>query len=70
MRVTIDIPDELHQAAKTRAALEGRALRALFLEGLERVARKRPAKLRKAPFPIIAGGPRRRVCATLTSCSR
>ena len=35
MRVTIDIPDELHQAAKARAALEGRSLRALFLEGLE-----------------------------------
>lgn len=60
MRVTIDIPDELHQAAKAKAALEGRPLRALFLEGLELVARKPPAKrykLRKATFPIIAGSP-------------
>ena len=64
MRVTIDIPDELHQAAKAKAALEGRSLRALFLEGLELVARKPPAKrhkLRKATFPIIAGSPRGRV---------
>jgi hypothetical protein len=60
MRVTIDIPDELHQAAKDKAALEGRPLRALFLEGLELVARKPLAKrhkLRKATFPIIAGSP-------------
>ena len=64
MRVTIDIPDELHQAAKAKAALEGRPFRALFLEGLEQVARKPPAKrhkLRKATFPIIAGSPRGRV---------
>lgn len=60
MRVTIDIPDELHQAAKAKAALEGRPLRALFLEGLELVARRPPAKrhkLRKVTFPIIAGSP-------------
>ena len=60
MRITIDIPDALHQAAKAKAALEGRPFRALFLEGLEQVARKPPArqtKLRKAKFAIIAGSP-------------
>lgn len=55
MRVTIDIPDELHQAA-----LGGRPLRALFLEGLELVARRPPTgqtKRRGAKFPIIPGIP-------------
>ena len=60
MRTTIDIPDELLLAVKARAALEGRPLKALFLEGLELVARRPPAKrhkLRKVTFPIIAGSP-------------
>ena len=60
MRTTIDIPDELLRAVKARAALEGRPLKALFLEGLELVARRPPAKrhkLRKVTFPSIAGSP-------------
>jgi hypothetical protein len=64
MRVTIDIPDELHQAAKDKAALEGRPLRALFLEGLELALHRPPArqtKLCRATFPIIAGSPSGRV---------
>ncbi len=64
MRITIDIPDELHQAAKAKAALEGRPFTALFLEGLELALRKAPAgraTLRQATFPIIAGSPRGRV---------
>ena len=64
MRVTIDIPDDLHQAAKAKAALEGRPLRALFLEGLGLALRRPPARqpaLRQATFPIIAGSPRGRV---------
>ena len=64
MRITIDIPDDVYQAAMAKAALEGRPLRALFLEGLELVARKPPAgqaRLRKATFPIIASSPCGRV---------
>ncbi len=64
MRTTIDIPDELLRAVKARAALEGRPLKALFLEGLQLAVRKPPArraKLRKVAFPIIAGSPHGRV---------
>lgn len=64
MRTTIDIPDELLRAVKARAALEGRPLKALFLEGLQLAVRKPPArraKLRKVTFPIIAGSPHGRV---------
>ncbi len=64
MRTTIDIPDELLRAVKARAVLEGRPLKALFLEGLELALRRPPArqtKLRKATFPIIAGSPRGRI---------
>ncbi|MEO6061370.1 MAG: hypothetical protein ABIQ99_05470 [Thermoflexales bacterium] len=63
MRTTIDIPDELLRAVKARAALEGRPLKALFLEGLQLAVGKPPtkrARLHKATFPIIAGGPRGR----------
>lgn len=56
MRTTIDIPDELLRAAKARAALEGRSLKDLLIEGLLQTM-KQPApkrrKLRKADFPII-----------------
>lgn len=64
MRTTIDIPDELLRAVKARAALEGRPLKALFLEGLQLAVGKPPArraKLHKANFPIITGGPRGRM---------
>ena len=60
MRTTIDIPDELLRAVKARAALEGRPLKALFLEGLELVARRPPAKrhkLRKVTLPIDSCSP-------------
>ena len=59
MRTTIDIPDELFRAIKAKAALEGRTMKAMMLEGLQLVVQKPPSrkrKLRKAKFPIIEGG--------------
>ena len=56
MRTTIDIPDELLRAAKAKAALEGRSLKDLMLDGLLQVMKQPAPKrraLRKAKFPII-----------------
>jgi hypothetical protein len=58
MRTTIDIPDELFRAVKAKAALEGRTLKAIMLEGLQQAVQKPPVrkrKLRKVKFPIIEG---------------
>ncbi len=61
MRTTIDIPDDLFRAAKAKAALEGRPLKELVLEGLNQVVRtpqpNTPAKkrLKRTRFPIIEG---------------
>ena len=58
MRTTIDIPDELFRAVKAKAALEGRTLKAMMLEGLQLVVQKPPArkrKLSKVSFPIVEG---------------
>ena len=35
MRVTLDIPDEIHAWLKARAKDEGTTMRAIILEGLE-----------------------------------
>jgi hypothetical protein len=58
MKTTIEIPDELLRQAKSRAALEGRTLKDLMIEGLEyAVTRSTTARpLRKARFPIIKSG--------------
>lgn len=57
MRTTVEIPEELFRAAKAKAALEGRKLRDLVIEGLQLVVAEPPRKkrLRKAKFPIIEG---------------
>lgn len=58
MKTTIEIPDELFRAAKAKAALEGRTLKALILEGVQIAVQKpepKKRKLRKVLFPIIEG---------------
>jgi hypothetical protein len=55
MKTTFEIPDELFRQAKSRAALDGRTLRDLMIEGLE-YAVARPAAghpLHTVKFPII-----------------
>lgn len=49
MRTTFDLPDELMRHLKARAALEGRSLRDLVLELVERGL--------KAPPPAAAAAP-------------
>ncbi len=57
MRTTIVIPDELFRKAKSKAALEGRKLKDLIIEGLQHVVtNEQPSRkraLRKTKFPII-----------------
>ena len=53
MRTTVDIPDELLRRAKSEAALHGRKLKDLLVEGLRLVleARKAPAGGEPPPQP-------------------
>jgi hypothetical protein len=58
MRTTIVIPDELFRAAKAKAALEGRKLKDLIIEGLQQVVAQpapKKRKLRTVKFPLIEG---------------
>ena len=48
MRTTFDFPDELMRHLKARAALEGRSLRDLMLELIERGLRSQSAGVRAA----------------------
>ncbi len=57
--------DELLRAAKIKAAVEGRSLRDLILEGLSATLKK-PASaepLKRANFPLIAGNAERLLTA-------
>lgn len=56
MRTTIDILDDLLRAAKAKAALEGRSLKDMMIDGLLQVMKQPASKrrvLRKARFPIV-----------------
>ena len=59
MRTTIVIPDDLFRDAKAKAAMEGRKLKDLVIEGLQLVVTHNQSaqpkrKLRKTKFPIIS----------------
>ncbi|HET9370714.1 MAG TPA: hypothetical protein VFO19_10725 [Vicinamibacterales bacterium] len=58
MRTTVDIPDALYRKLKARAAGEGRSTRALILQGVEHILKRRP------------DGPRRRVTLPLVKSKR
>jgi plasmid stability protein len=49
MRTTFDLPDELMRHLKARAALEGRSLRDLVLELVERGLKAPPVSAAAAP---------------------
>jgi plasmid stability protein len=49
MRTTFDLPDELMRHLKARAALEGRSLRDLVLELVERGLNAPPVSSKSAP---------------------
>lgn len=58
MRTTLDLPDELMRHLKARAALEGRSLRDLALDLIERGLRAPApsAKAVAAPLPTVRLG--------------
>jgi hypothetical protein len=54
MRATIDIPDELYQKAKSRAAQEGIAVGDLIAEGLRlALSEARSVGRRRIAFPLL-----------------
>jgi len=53
MKTTLEIPDDLFRAAKSKAALDGRHLKDLVAEGLSLVLRAQPTPTRRADFPLI-----------------
>lgn len=55
MRTTIDIPDAMYRRLKTRAAGEGRSVKALILQAAEQVvSAEAPAAARRVRLPLIA----------------
>jgi hypothetical protein len=55
MRTTIDIPDAMYRRLKARAAVEGRAAKALILDGVEQVLKSaRPAAGRPVKLPLVS----------------
>lgn len=52
MRTTFDLPDELMRHLKARAALEGRSLRDLVLELVERGLKAPPPAAAPAPMSL------------------
>lgn len=60
MRTTVEVPDDLFREAKSSAALQGKSLRELFVEGLRLAidATKRgTSKPIRVDFPLIKGEP-------------
>jgi len=53
MKVTVDLPDELYQRAKTEAALRGQKFRELVAEGLARVVEAPAKQLPTAKLSVL-----------------
>ena len=55
MRTTIDIPDDTYRQLKIKAAQEGKPVRQIVLQGIERELRgvEPPPKGKKFRFPVI-----------------
>ena len=53
MRATINLPDALGEAAKARAAVEGRTFTSLIEEGLRRVLASGPPVAPHRPLPTF-----------------
>lgn len=55
MRITIDIPDEIHARLKALAKKEGTTMRAIILRGIERELKAEESAPKPPPrFPTIA----------------
>jgi hypothetical protein len=53
MRTTVDIPDETYRTIKVTAAEQGRTVRELVLDGLERVIRNNRTARRDSESPEV-----------------
>jgi plasmid stability protein len=54
MRTTVDIPDAMYRRLKARAAREGRTVKALILQGAERVlSSTERAAARRVRLPLV-----------------
>jgi hypothetical protein len=54
MRTTVDIPDEIYRALKIKAASEGRAVRQVILQGIQReLDGVEERAVRKLNLPLI-----------------
>jgi hypothetical protein len=51
VKTTVDLPDDLLRRAKAKAAMEGKKLRELLQEGLERVLHESEADAVRGPQP-------------------
>jgi len=53
MKTTLEIPDELYRAVKAKAAIEGKRVTDLVIEGLRMVLGRSETIVKRVEFPII-----------------
>lgn len=54
MRTTVDIPEPIYRKLKARAAIEGRSVRQLVLQGVEiELGEAGPKRSRRVRLPIV-----------------
>ncbi len=58
MKTTLEIPDELYRAVKAKAAMEGRRVTDVVIEGLRLVLGKSETVVKRVEFPIIKSSKR------------
>ncbi len=54
MRTTVDIPDALYRELKGKAANEGRSVKEIILQGVERELRGAERRPRRIKLPIVS----------------
>jgi len=58
MKTTLEIPDELYRAVKAKAALEGRRVTDVVIQGLQLVLGRSGTDVKRVEFPIIKASKR------------
>ncbi len=59
MKTTLEIPDELYRAVKAKAALEGKRVTDVVIQGLRMALEKPQIALTRVEFPIIKSSKRK-----------
>jgi hypothetical protein len=57
VKTTLEIPDELYRAVKAKAALEGRRVTDVVVEGLRQLVQAQPTVIRRVQLPLIKSKP-------------